>query len=84
MNLQWLFTATFVVMLVAIPFYGGLCGNGCPARRFVPWVYAFFIANLAGVAALLHRATPDNVGWRACSTSGSRCSTCLWCRWRGA
>jgi AAA family ATP:ADP antiporter len=61
-NLQWLFTATFVVMLVAIPFYGACC-KWLPRRRFVPWVYAFFIANLVAFA-LVTRALPDSV-WLA-------------------
>ncbi|WP_458765712.1 NTP/NDP exchange transporter [Cupriavidus basilensis] len=61
-NLQWLFTATFVVMLVAIPFYG-LCSARLPRRRFVPWVYAFFIANLLGFAVAT-RGAPDNI-WLA-------------------
>ncbi|CAG2135063.1 hypothetical protein LMG31506_01485 [Cupriavidus yeoncheonensis] len=61
-NLQWLFTATFVVMLAAIPLYGACCA-WLPRRRFVPWVYGFFIANLVGFA-LATRAVPDNV-WLA-------------------
>lgn len=61
-NLQWLFTATFVVMLVAIPFYGACC-KWLPRRRFVPWVYAFFIANLLAFAGFT-RALPDSV-WLA-------------------
>ncbi len=61
-NLQWLFTATFVVMLAAIPLYG-LCSARLPRRRFVPWVYAFFIANLLAFA-LATRARPDDV-WLA-------------------
>ncbi|SDP80614.1 ATP:ADP antiporter, AAA family [Ralstonia sp. 25mfcol4.1] len=61
-NLQWLFTATFVVMLAAIPFYGACC-KWLPRRRFVPWVYAFFIANLLAFAGVT-RALPDSV-WLA-------------------
>ncbi|GJG97792.1 NTP/NDP exchange transporter [Cupriavidus pauculus] len=61
-NLQWLFTATFVVMLAAIPFYGACC-KWLPRRRFVPWVYGFFIANLLAFA-FATRAVPDNV-WLA-------------------
>ncbi|SOZ10439.1 NTP/NDP exchange transporter [Cupriavidus taiwanensis] len=61
-NLQWLFTATFVVMLAAIPLYGAVCA-WLPRRRFVPWVYAFFIANLLAFA-LATRTLPDNV-WLA-------------------
>ncbi|MGY8525479.1 NTP/NDP exchange transporter [Paracidovorax citrulli] len=48
-NLQWLFTATFVVMLAAIPLYG-LCSARLSRRRFVPLVYLFFVANLAAFA----------------------------------
>ncbi|MBY4896018.1 NTP/NDP exchange transporter [Cupriavidus sp. AU9028] len=48
-NLQWLFTATFVVMLAAIPLYG-LCSARLPRRHFVPLVYLFFVVNLAGFA----------------------------------
>ncbi|WP_455203092.1 NTP/NDP exchange transporter [Kaarinaea lacus] len=44
-NLQWVFTATFVVMLIAIPIFGGA------VKRFtrhvlLPGVYYFFALNL--------------------------------------
>jgi AAA family ATP:ADP antiporter len=45
-NLQWLFTATFVTMLAAVPLYGWLVAR-LPRRRFIPLVYHFFAANLA-------------------------------------
>ena len=45
-NLQWLFTGTFLVMLAAVPLYGGLVAR-LPRRRFIPFVYHFFVANLA-------------------------------------
>ena len=45
-NLQWLFTATFVVMLAAVPLYGAVVAR-LPRRRFIPLVYHFFVANLA-------------------------------------
>jgi len=45
-NLQWLFTGTFVVMLAAVPLYGALVAR-LPRRRFIPFVYHFFVANLA-------------------------------------
>ena len=45
-NLQWLFTATFVTMLAAVPCYGALVAR-LPRRRFIPLVYHFFVANLA-------------------------------------
>jgi len=44
-NLQWMFTATFVVMLAAVPVFGALVAR-FPRRVFVPWVYRFFIINI--------------------------------------
>ena len=44
-QLQWLFTGTFVVMLLAVPLFGALVAK-VPRRRFLPAVYGFFIANL--------------------------------------
>ncbi len=44
-NLQWLFTATFVVMLAAVPVFGAVVAR-LPRRRFVPLVYHFFVANI--------------------------------------
>ncbi|HET7197781.1 MAG TPA: MFS transporter, partial [Burkholderiales bacterium] len=51
-NLQWLFTATFVTMLAAVPCYGALVAR-LPRRRFIPLVYHFFVANLAAFWLLL-------------------------------
>ena len=45
-NLQWLFTATFLVMLAAVPVFGALVAR-LPRQRFVPLVYHFFVANIA-------------------------------------
>jgi len=45
-NLQWLFTATFLVMLAAVPVYGALVAR-IARRRFIPLVYHFFVLNLA-------------------------------------
>ena len=45
-NLHWLFTATFLVMLAAVPCYGALVAR-LPRRWFIPLVYHFFVANLA-------------------------------------
>jgi len=45
-NLPWLFTATFVTMLVAVPIYGFVVAR-LPRRRFIPLVYVFFVANIA-------------------------------------
>lgn len=45
-NLPWLFTATFLSLLVAQPLYGALVSR-LPRVRFIPIVYHFFVANLA-------------------------------------
>ncbi|MGB6536156.1 MAG: MFS transporter, partial [Xanthobacteraceae bacterium] len=45
-NLPWLFTATFVTLLVAQPLYGALVAR-LPRARFIPIVYHFFALNLA-------------------------------------
>jgi AAA family ATP:ADP antiporter len=45
-NLPWLFTATFFVMLAAVPVYGAVVAK-LPRRRFIPLVYHFFVANIA-------------------------------------
>jgi len=45
-NLQWLFTATFLAMLAAVPLFGALVAK-LPRARFIPLVYHFFVANIA-------------------------------------
>jgi AAA family ATP:ADP antiporter len=45
-NLHWLFTATFIVMLAAVPLFGAVVAR-LPRQRFVPLVYHFFAANIA-------------------------------------
>src|SRR4029077_2238707 len=44
-NLAWVFTATFVTLLLAQPLYGALVAR-LPRARFIPIVYHFFVANL--------------------------------------
>lgn len=51
-NLQWLFTATFFVMLAATPAFGALVQR-LPRRRFIPWVYRFFALSLIAFWILL-------------------------------
>ncbi|MHC8306373.1 NTP/NDP exchange transporter [Pseudomonas sp. PB3P13] len=50
-NLQWLFTATFLVMLAAVPLFAWLSAR-VPRLHFVGWVYGFFCANLLLFAVL--------------------------------
>jgi AAA family ATP:ADP antiporter len=52
-HLRWMFTGTFVVMLLAMPVFGALVAR-LPRRRFVPWVYRFFLLNVLIFAALIH------------------------------
>src|SRR5688500_20174702 len=51
-NLHWLFTATFVVMLAAVPIFGAIVAR-LPRRLFIPLVYHFFVLHLATFWALL-------------------------------
>jgi AAA family ATP:ADP antiporter len=44
-TLPWLFTATFVTLIVAQPLYGALVAR-LPRARFIPIVYHFFVANI--------------------------------------
>jgi AAA family ATP:ADP antiporter len=50
--LPWLFTATFVTLLVAQPLYGALVAR-LPRRRFIVAVYHFFALHLAAFWLLL-------------------------------
>jgi AAA family ATP:ADP antiporter len=53
-NLPWQFTATFVVMLLAVPFYSAVVAR-FPRRTIIPIVYRFCALNLLGFL-LLDRA----------------------------
>ena len=44
-NLPWLFTGTFIGMLVVTPLFGWISSRW-PRRQFLPAVYLFFIANI--------------------------------------
>ena len=44
-HLQWMFSGTFAAMLAVVPFFGWLVRRFAP-RRFLPYVYYFFIGNL--------------------------------------
>ena len=61
-NLQWLFTATFVVMLIAVPLFAWLSSR-VPRIHFIDWVYGFFTLNLALFALFFFRA--DESVWLA-------------------
>ncbi|MFO0829336.1 MAG: MFS transporter [Phycisphaerales bacterium] len=60
-KLPWLFTATFVVMLVATPIFG-FASARWPRRKLLVGVYAFFIVNLLAFFALFRaEVAPDMV-----------------------
>ncbi len=61
-NLQWLFSATFVAMLCAVPLFAWL-NSRVPRARYIDWVYGFFILNLLTFAALFQRN--DDAVWLA-------------------
>ena len=54
-NLPWLFTATFVAMLFAVPLFGAMVAR-FPRRRFVPLAYRFFIACIVVFFVVLSMA----------------------------
>lgn len=55
-RIQWLFTATFVSMLVLVPVYGALVSRFA-RRRLVPIVYSFFAVCLIAFHLLLETPT---------------------------
>jgi len=58
-NLPWQFTATFVVMLLAVPFYSAVVAH-FPRRTIIPVVYRFFAINVLAFL-LLDRAGVSEV-----------------------
>ena len=58
-NLSWMFTGTFLVMLVAVPIYSAVVAR-FPRRAIIPIVYRFCAANLLAFL-LLDRAGVSEV-----------------------
>ena len=81
-NLQWLFTATFVVMLAAVPVFGAVV-----ARAAAPALHSaglpFLRRQHRDLLAAADASTSARCTSRACSSSGSACSTCSRCRCSG-
>jgi AAA family ATP:ADP antiporter len=44
-TIPYLFVATFITMMIATPIFGWVASR-YPRRRFLPWVYLFFIGNI--------------------------------------
>ena len=61
-RLPWLFTATFLAMLAAVPVFGTLAAR-YPRRTLVPAVYVFFIVCILALFLLLRRGGAS--GWGA-------------------
>ena len=57
-KLQWMFTGTFLAMLAAVPLFGWVAKR-FPVRRFLPYVYYFFIADLILFFALFKSNVTD-------------------------
>ena len=61
-KLQWLFTATFVVMLLMVPVFGALASR-LPATRFVPLIYRVIAASMLVFGLLIaNHVAPVMVG----------------------
>jgi len=44
-NLQWLFTGTFLTILVVVPIYAAIISK-FSHKKFLPWTYHFFASNI--------------------------------------
>lgn len=44
-NIPWLFTGTFILMLLVTPVFGWITSK-FPRRVFLPWINYFFVANI--------------------------------------
>src|SRR5690349_6625188 len=61
-KLQWLFTATFVVMLLMVPVFGTLASR-LPATRFVPLIYRTIAVSMLVFGLLIgNHVAPVTVG----------------------
>ena len=61
-QLQWLFTATFAVMLLMVPVFGALASR-LPATRFVPLIYRVIAASMLVFGLLIaNHVAPVTVG----------------------
>ena len=63
-DLDWLFTATFLVMLAAVPAFSALVARW-PRQRVIPFVYRFFLLNLLGFFVVLKLDVVELSAWQA-------------------
>ena len=59
-TLPYLFTASFVVMLLATPVFGWIASR-FPRKVFLPWVYGFFILNILVFWAIFSQRVDDDL-----------------------
>jgi AAA family ATP:ADP antiporter len=57
-KLRWFWTCSLLGMVIANPIFSFLVSR-YPRKRFIPWVYRFFAANLAVFFALYKLLPPD-------------------------
>src|SRR5687768_18043497 len=57
-KLHWLFTATFVTMLAAVPLYSAVVAR-FPKRSVIPVVYRFFALNLVAFFLVFRFGSPS-------------------------
>ncbi len=57
-NLQWLFTGTLLVMTAVVPLFGWVSSR-FPRRRFLPYIYLFFIGMLLLFYGLMGEESPS-------------------------
>ncbi len=63
-NMQWLFTATFAVMLLVVPVYSWAVARA-PRRVFVPWTYRILGLCLLGFFVVLSTFAGADLTWGA-------------------
>ncbi len=59
-NLQWLFSETFVAMLLIVPIFG-LITKRYARRKFIPAIYIFFIVNILCFFFLFNSDIPVSI-----------------------
>jgi len=60
-TIPYLFSSTFLVMLVATPLFGWVASR-YPRRTFLPWVYAFFAVNILIFYGVFSYAIDNDIG----------------------
>jgi ATP:ADP antiporter, AAA family len=59
-NLPALFTYVFFTMLALVPVFGWITAK-VPRRKLLPWLYAFFVANLIGFYVVMQAGEQSSI-----------------------